>query len=74
MTAKQLGTGQFGSEMLRCHLILFLDRSAAVLENNDLSTAEKLSFTVKIHFDLCGLKHFNDFQVISTFHLFVHLK
>eukprot|EP00960_Hanusia_phi_P012878 376307-Hanusia_phi.AAC.1 len=33
-----------------------------VLENNDLSTAEKLSFTVKIHFDLCGLKHFNDFQ------------
>ncbi|EKX32059.1 hypothetical protein GUITHDRAFT_121759 [Guillardia theta CCMP2712] len=62
MTAKQLGTGRFCTEMLRCHLILFLDRSAAVLENNDLSTAEKLSFTVKIHFDLCGLKHFNDFQ------------
>ena len=72
MNAKQLGTGRFGTEMLRYHLILFLDRFA-VLENNDLSTAEKLSFTVKIHFDLCGLKHFNDFQVITTWHLIVHL-
>uniref|UniRef100_A0A7S4KDB3 Uncharacterized protein n=1 Tax=Guillardia theta TaxID=55529 RepID=A0A7S4KDB3_GUITH len=50
---------KFAAGKIRC---MTAKQLGTVLENNDLSTAEKLSFTVKIHFDLCGLKHFNDFQ------------